>query len=92
MKKIRLILHAEGRLKRYGVNRKFIIETINNPDEVVKGKRKGEIERWIAHKLLDDEYMLRVVYEIKSGGINVMTLYISKRKRYHRGGIREDKI
>ncbi|KAF5412970.1 MAG: hypothetical protein C5S47_00320 [Candidatus Methanogasteraceae archaeon] len=92
MKKIRLIPHAEGRLKRYGVNRKFIIQTINNPDEVVRGKWKGEIERWVAHKLLDDEYMLRVVYEIENGDINVITLYISKRKRYYRGGIREDKI
>jgi hypothetical protein len=28
-----------------------------------RGKRKGETERWIAHKL-NDEYMLRVIYEV----------------------------
>jgi len=92
MKKIRLIPHAEGRLKRYGVNRKNLIEAINNPDEVVRGKRKGELERWIAHKLLDDGYMLRVIYEVKNEDINVITLYVSKQERYYRGGVRENKI
>jgi hypothetical protein len=92
MKKVRLIPHAEGRLKRYGVNRELVIDAINNPDEVVRGKRKGEIERWIAQKLLDDEQMLRVIYEFKNEDIYVITLYISKRERYYRGGIREDKL
>jgi len=92
MKKIRLILHAEGRLKRYGVNRELIVDAINNPAEVIRGKRKGESERWIAHKLLDDEYLLRVIYEFKNEDINVITLYISKRERYYRGGVHEDKL
>ena len=92
MKKIRLIPHAKGRLKRYGVNRELVVHIINNPDEVVRGKRKGEIERWIAHKLLDGEYILRVIYEVKNEDINVITLYISKRERYYRGGVREDKL
>ena len=48
--------------------------------------------RWIAHKLIDNEYMLRAIYEVKDEGISVITLYISKRRRYYRGGIREDKI
>ena len=90
MKKISLISHAEARLERYGINRR--IEAINNPDEVVRGKNRGELERWIAHKLIDNEYMLRAIYEVKDEGISVITLYISKRRRYYRGGIREDKI
>jgi hypothetical protein len=45
MKKIRLILHAEGRLKRYGVNRELVDDAINNPAEVIRGKRKGKSER-----------------------------------------------
>ena len=84
MKKIRLIPHAEGRLKRYGVNRELIVDAINNPDDVVRGKRKGEIERWIVHKLLDDGYMLRVIYKFKNEDIYVITSYISKRERYYR--------
>ncbi len=92
MKKISLISHAEARLKRYDINRRFVIEAINNPDEVVRGKNRGELERWIAHKLIDNEYMLRAIYEVKDEGISVITLYISKRRRYYRGGIREDKI
>jgi len=52
MKRIKLISHAESRLKKYGVDRKLVIDAINNPDEVVRGKRKGEVERWIAQKLL----------------------------------------
>ena len=74
------------------ISRRFVIEAINNPDEVVRGKNRGELERWIAHKLLDDEYMLRVVYEVRNWDLSVITLYISKRRRYYRGGIREDKI
>ncbi len=92
MQKISLIPHAEARLERYDISRRFVIEAINNPDEVVRGKNRGELERWIAHKLLDDEYMLRVVYEVRNWDISVITLYISKRRRYYRGGIREDKI
>jgi hypothetical protein len=92
MKKIRLIPHAEGRLKRYDINKELVVDAINNPDEVVRGKRKGEIERWIAHKLLEDGYMLRVIYEDKNEDTNVITLYISKLERYYRGGVRENKI
>jgi hypothetical protein len=40
MKKIRLILHAEARLKRYGVNRELVVDAINNPSEVIRGKTK----------------------------------------------------
>ncbi len=36
--------------------------------------------------------MLRVIYEVKNENINVITLYISRRERYYRGGIREDKL
>ena len=92
MKKRSLIPHAETRLERYDISRIFVIGAINNPDEVVSGKNSGELERWIAHKLLDDEYMLRVVYEVRNWDISVITLYISKRRRYYRGGIREGKI
>ncbi|MCK5109358.1 MAG: hypothetical protein KAR25_06680 [Methanosarcinales archaeon] len=92
MQKISLIPHAEARLESYNISRRFVIEAVNNPDEVVRGKNRGELERWIAHKLLDDEYMLRVVYEVRNWDLSVITLYISKRRRYYRGGIREDKI
>lgn len=92
MRKISLIPHAEARLKRYDINRRFVIEAINNPEEVVRGKNRGELEKWIAHKLIDNEYMLRAIYEVKDGGISVINLHISKRRRYYRGGIREDKI
>ena len=73
-KKISLIPHAKARLERYDISRRFVIEAINNPDEVVRGKNRGELERWIAHKLLDDEYMLRVVYEARNWDISVITL------------------
>ena len=92
MKNIILIPHAERRLDRYSVYGELIVDAINNPDEVVRGKRKGELQRWVAHKLLNDEYMLRVIYEIENEDISVVTLYISKRKRYYRGGVREDKL
>jgi len=92
MNNIILIPHAERRLDRYSVDGELVVDAINNPYEVVRGKRKGKLQRWVAHKLLNDEYKLRVIYEIENEDICVVTLYISKRKRYYRGGVREDKL
>ncbi len=55
MKNIILIPHAERRLDGYSVDGELIVDAINNPDEVVRGKRKGELQRWVAHRLLNDE-------------------------------------
>ena len=67
MQKISPIPHAEARLERYDISRRFVIEAVDNPDEVVRGKNRGKLERWIAHKLVDDEYMLRVVTKSETG-------------------------
>jgi len=49
---------------------------------------QGSASRFIAHKTLDDTYILRVVYEETGNEIQVITFYRAKKKRYYRGGSR----
>jgi hypothetical protein len=77
--------HAKERLKRekvYNVSEEALIEIIRKPDEIVSGKES----RLIAHKVLDEDYILRVVYEEFEYEIQIITFYRAKRKRYYRGG------
>ena len=79
--------HAIARLKRekvYEVNEQLLTDIVNNPDEVLKGK-KG---RLIVHKVLDDKYILRVIYETHRDEIQIVTFYRARKKRYYRGGRR----
>jgi len=42
-------------------------------------------EKFIAHKILGEEYILRVIYEEYEDEIQVITFYRAKKKRYFRG-------
>ncbi len=78
--------HAKERLERekvYNVSEEALIEIIRKPDEIVSGKES----RLIAHKVLDEDYILRVVYEEFKHEIQIITFYRAKRKRYYRGGV-----
>lgn len=64
MKKIIFSKHAIDKLeilKNHNIflDKKFIINTINDPDLIESGYKK----RMIAQKLLDENHVLRVVYE-----------------------------
>lgn len=86
-KKKRIIVksHVVKRLKRekvYKIDEDILIQAVKEPDEVVKGKG----ERFIAHKILGEEYILRVIYEEYQDEIQIITFYRAKKKRYFRGG------
>jgi hypothetical protein len=79
--------HARSRLERdktYSVSEQTLVDIVTGPDEVVR----GEGNRMIAHRVLDEDYILRVVYEESESEIQIITFYRAKKKRYYRGGSR----
>ena len=81
--RIRFTSHAKDKfliLERHGfyVSEDMVKDVVLNPDKVEKGK-KG---RMVAQKVIDDEHVLRVVYEIENDEILIVTFYPGRRKRY----------
>ncbi|MBE0431067.1 MAG: hypothetical protein IBX67_04490 [Dehalococcoidia bacterium] len=79
--------HAKSRLARekaYSIDERTLIKTVRRPDEIVR----GEGSRFIAHKVLDETYILRVVYEETGNKLEIVTFYRAKKKRYYRGDLR----
>ena len=62
------------------VNRELVETTVHNPEEVVQGY-KG---RLIAQKRVDENHILRVVYEERADHILVVTIYPGRRSRYEK--------
>ena len=84
-KRVIVRAHARNRLERekaYKVSEETLIEIVKRPDEIVSGKGS----RVMAHKVLDELYILRVVYEEFESEIHIITFYRAKKKRYYRGG------
>ncbi|MBO8183274.1 MAG: DUF4258 domain-containing protein [Archaeoglobus sp.] len=63
---------------RVCIKRRRVIKTLEEPDSVKIG-RKG---RLIAQRVLDEEHLLRVVYEEKDNEVVVITFYPARRERY----------
>ena len=83
MKKIIFSDHALSKLellKRHGleIDKHFIENAVINSDKTDQGY-KG---RCIAQKTLNDNHVLRVVYEEYTDHMLVITLYPGRRKRY----------
>ena len=53
-------------------------ETVKNPDLVLDGRNN----RIIAQRIIDDEHMLRVIYEKNKDNIKIITFYPTRRYRY----------
>jgi len=76
--------HARERLERekvYNVTEEALIQIIREPDEIVSGRGN----RLVAHKVLDEDYILRVVHEELEHEVQIITFYRAKRERYYRG-------
>jgi len=85
MKTVEIIPIAEKKLKKRGIKRELVENTLLDSTQIVDGYGG----RKVAHKkiLIDDkEYLLRVVYEETDIMYTVVTTYItSKIERYWRG-------
>jgi len=85
MKKVNFTNHARLKidlLKKHGVEieEDFIKKMVIEPDNIEKGY-KG---RLIAQKELDEDHVLRVVYEEEADKIIIITLYPGRKKRYEK--------
>ena len=83
MRKSVFCSHAEEKfkiLKDHGflVSRKKVLEALNKPDKV----ERGFGDRWIAQKVIDENYVLRVVYE-KMGRDNLIITFYPGRRSYY---------
>jgi len=69
-------------LKTHGleIGEDMVKEAITSPDKI----DKGYLGRQIAQKKLDENHVLRVVYEDRPDEILVITLYPGRRKRYEK--------
>lgn len=72
--KLIFIPHALDRMKKRGITEKMVLETLKDPEKVVEGYR----DRKVAQKMFDDK-LLRVIYEEKENGIEVITAYLTSK-------------
>ena len=67
-------------LRQHGfeVNEMQIIDIVENPDTTSNGKKA----RLIVQSPIDDTHVIRVICEIESDNIKVITFYPARRERY----------
>lgn len=67
-------------LKRHGfeVSEKQVRDIIEKPDT----KSKGRKDRFIVQGTVDDTHVIRVIFEIESTNIKIITFYPARRERY----------
>ena len=69
-------------LKAHGIifNQEFVINALMHPNKIERGYK----DRFIAQKKLDDDHVLRIVYEEYLEHILVITLYPGRSQRYEK--------
>ncbi len=87
MKKIKFCKHAELKLqilKKHGINftKPQIEEVVSAPDKIIEAEKS----RRIAQKIINTQYLIRVIFEESKDSIIVITFYPARRSRY------EDKL
>lgn len=67
-------------LKRHGfeVSEKQVRDIIEKPDTKSKGRR----DRFIVQGSVDATHVIRVIFEIESNTIKIITFYPARRERY----------
>jgi len=67
-------------LKRHGfeVSEKQIRDIVEKPDT----KSKGRKDRFIVQGPVDDTHVIRIILEIESNNIKIITFYPARRERY----------
>ena len=80
--KIEIIKIAKEKIKRRGIKEEWIIKTIENPDQIVRGYRNREVAQKI-YEIDGRKKLLRVIYENK---YVVITAYLTSQiNKYWRG-------
>ena len=69
--------HAEEKMIRRGISKQLALETLKNPEKVIEGK----YGRKIAQKVFGG-FLLRVIFEEHKNIMLVITLYLTKPRRY----------
>ena len=75
-KQIKIIPLAKKKLVQRGVDESMVLETVNNPDQIVKG-HGGRYVAQKQYQFSSSEYLLRVVYEEESNEFVVITGYLT---------------
>ena len=70
------ILHKHGII----ITAEFIKDALRSPDKIDHGYK----ERFVAQKKIDDEHVLRVVYEEYTDYFLIITLYPGRSGRYEK--------
>ena len=83
MKRILFCRHAKLKLLILAEHNVFftasqITEAIKNPDKISHGKKN----RKIAQKIIDEQHVLRVIFEEEKEEITIITFYPARRERY----------
>lgn len=83
MIKVDFTNHAKRKFKilqEHGlkITKKQVENTVNDPETILEGKRN----RFIAQKSLDNEHLLRVIFEKENGKFKIITFYPARRDRY----------
>ena len=85
MKRIVFSQHAVDKIEilkkhKIFIDKELIENAILNPDSIDSGY-KG---RFVAQKMLDENHVLRIVYEESEESVRVITMYPGRRKRYEK--------
>ena len=84
MKRIEIIHLAQKKMRQRGISEEMVFETLESPEQIVTGYGGREVRQKI-FKVDDTEKLLRVIVEVKSDKIVVITAYLtSKIKKYWR--------
>ena len=83
MKKVKFCKHAELKFqifKKHGVDftKSQIEEVVSHPDKIIEAEKS----RRIAQKVMNTQYLIRVIFEESKDSITIITFYPARRNRY----------
>jgi len=72
--KIVFIPHAIDRMKKRGITKEMVLETIKNPEKVVEGYKNRKVAQRMFGNML-----LRVIYEEREDCLEIITVYLTSK-------------
>lgn len=85
-KQVKIVSLAKKKLAQRGVDESMVLETVYNPDQIVKG-HGGRSVAQKQYQFNKSDYLLRVVYEEEDNKFVVITGYLTSQiSRYREVG------